>query len=160
MFPYMQEKQWNEGNSGTILLSNLPTVLTWHHMILNGITWLSHDITWSSTTSHDPQWHHMILTWHHMILNDPQISTVDAFQGGEREVIVLSSVRTQHVGFIDSNRRTNVALTRAKRLATVTLSVLSRQAYFCNWQLTNHQWWAENCNNWHHETRKSVQVLS
>ena len=45
-----------------------------------------------------------------------QISTVDAFQGGEKEVIILSSVRTQHVGFIDSDRRTNVALTRAKRL--------------------------------------------
>lgn len=44
-----------------------------------------------------------------------QISTVDAFQGGEKDVIILSCVRTQHVGFIDCKRRTNVALTRAKR---------------------------------------------
>ncbi|XP_028404167.1 protein ZGRF1-like [Dendronephthya gigantea] len=44
-----------------------------------------------------------------------QISTVDAFQGGEKDVIILSCVRTKHIGFIDCERRTNVALTRAKR---------------------------------------------
>ena len=32
------------------------------------------------------------------------ISTVDAFQGGEREIIILSCVRTKHAGFIDSDR--------------------------------------------------------
>lgn len=42
-------------------------------------------------------------------------STVDAFQGGEREVILLSCVRTSGVGFIDDPDRTNVALTRSKR---------------------------------------------
>ncbi|XP_038611146.1 protein ZGRF1 isoform X6 [Tachyglossus aculeatus] len=44
-----------------------------------------------------------------------QVSTVDAFQGAEKEVIVLSCVRTRQFGFIDSERRTNVALTRGKR---------------------------------------------
>nr|XP_054773282.1 protein ZGRF1-like [Lytechinus pictus] len=43
-----------------------------------------------------------------------QISTVDAFQGGEKSIIILSCVRTQRVGFIDSDKRTNVALTRSK----------------------------------------------
>ncbi|XP_071953207.1 5'-3' DNA helicase ZGRF1-like [Antedon mediterranea] len=43
-----------------------------------------------------------------------QISTVDAFQGGEKNVILLSCVRTDYVGFIDSYKRTNVALTRSK----------------------------------------------
>ncbi|XP_071494545.1 uncharacterized protein [Diadema antillarum] len=43
-----------------------------------------------------------------------QISTVDAFQGGEKAIIILSCVRTQRVGFIDSDKRTNVALTRSK----------------------------------------------
>ena len=33
-----------------------------------------------------------------------QISTVDAFQGGEKDLIVLSCVRTDHVGFIDCDR--------------------------------------------------------
>jgi superfamily I DNA and/or RNA helicase len=33
-----------------------------------------------------------------------QVLTVDAFQGGEREVIILSCVRTEHIGFIDSDR--------------------------------------------------------
>ncbi|MGH0150935.1 UNVERIFIED_CONTAM: hypothetical protein FKN15_060731 [Acipenser sinensis] len=44
-----------------------------------------------------------------------QVSTVDAFQGAENEIIVLSCVRTKQVGFIDSEKRMNVALTRGKR---------------------------------------------
>ncbi|XP_053832147.1 protein ZGRF1 isoform X2 [Vidua macroura] len=57
-----------------------------------------------------------------------QVSTVDAFQGAEREVIVLSCVRTRHFGFIDSEKRMNVALTRAKRhlLIVGSLPCLSR----------------------------------
>lgn len=43
-----------------------------------------------------------------------QISTVDAFQGAEKDVIVLSSVRTDSLGFIDSPFRMNVSLTRGR----------------------------------------------
>ncbi|NWR65059.1 ZGRF1 protein, partial [Bucorvus abyssinicus] len=57
-----------------------------------------------------------------------QVSTVDAFQGAEKEVIVLSCVRTRQMGFIDSEKRMNVALTRAKRhlLIVGSLACLSR----------------------------------
>jgi hypothetical protein len=41
--------------------------------------------------------------------------TVDAFQGGEREIVFLSCVRTNGMGFIGCAARTNVAMTRAKR---------------------------------------------
>ncbi|RUS23245.1 P-loop containing nucleoside triphosphate hydrolase protein [Endogone sp. FLAS-F59071] len=44
-----------------------------------------------------------------------QISTVDAFQGAEKDVIILSCVRTTRTNFIDTPQRVNVALTRAKR---------------------------------------------
>ncbi|KAM5191509.1 5'-3' DNA helicase ZGRF1 [Mantella aurantiaca] len=44
-----------------------------------------------------------------------QVSTVDAFQGAEKEIIILSCVRTRQVGFLDSEKRMNVALTRGKR---------------------------------------------
>ncbi|XP_078091183.1 LOW QUALITY PROTEIN: 5'-3' DNA helicase ZGRF1-like [Mustelus asterias] len=44
-----------------------------------------------------------------------QVSTVDAFQGAEKEIIILSCVRTRQVGFIDSEKRMNVALSRGKR---------------------------------------------
>lgn len=33
-----------------------------------------------------------------------QVSTVDAFQGGERDVVILSCVRTRSLGFIDSDK--------------------------------------------------------
>ncbi|XP_074849521.1 5'-3' DNA helicase ZGRF1 [Carettochelys insculpta] len=57
-----------------------------------------------------------------------QVSTVDAFQGAEKEIIVLSCVRTRQVGFIDSERRMNVALTRGKRhlLIVGNLACLSK----------------------------------
>ncbi|NXX11947.1 ZGRF1 protein, partial [Podargus strigoides] len=57
-----------------------------------------------------------------------QVSTVDAFQGAEKEIIVLSCVRTRQTGFIDSEKRTNVALTRAKRHLLIVghLACLSR----------------------------------
>ena len=47
------------------------------------------------------------------------VSTVDSFQGKEREVIVYASTRankTGNIGFLVDERRFNVAITRAKRL--------------------------------------------
>ncbi|XP_024849270.1 5'-3' DNA helicase ZGRF1 isoform X3 [Bos taurus] len=51
----------------------------------------------------------------HPNLKAVQVSTVDAFQGAEKEIIILSCVRTRQVGFIDSEKRMNVALTRGRR---------------------------------------------
>jgi superfamily I DNA and/or RNA helicase len=46
------------------------------------------------------------------------INTVDAFQGQERDAIAISFVRSNEnseVGFLADIRRTNVAMTRAKK---------------------------------------------
>lgn len=43
-----------------------------------------------------------------------QISTVDAFQGNEKDFVVLSTVRSRSIGFASDPRRINVAITRAK----------------------------------------------
>lgn len=51
-----------------------------------------------------------------------EIRTVDGFQGGEKEVILLSLVRSndsRSVGFLSDKRRINVAVTRAKRHVAV-----------------------------------------
>lgn len=48
----------------------------------------------------------------------PEISTVDGFQGKEKEVIIISNVRSNEnfdIGFLSDYRRLNVAITRAKR---------------------------------------------
>ena len=46
-----------------------------------------------------------------------QVATVDSFQGAEKDVIILSTVRTGQrglSGFLTSERRVNVAVTRAR----------------------------------------------
>ncbi len=50
--------------------------------------------------------------------------SVDGFQGGEREAVQLSLVRSSDcgmrgIGFLSDQRRPNVAVTRAKRQCTV-----------------------------------------
>ena len=51
-----------------------------------------------------------------------EIRSVDGFQGGEKEAVVLSLVRSSEkggIGFLSDERRLNVAVTRARRQCTL-----------------------------------------
>jgi len=43
------------------------------------------------------------------------VDTVERFQGGERDIMILSLVRSEGSGFVFDERRLNVAITRARR---------------------------------------------
>lgn len=43
-----------------------------------------------------------------------EVNTVDGFQGQERDIIIMSCVRSHGIGFLSDKQRLCVALTRAK----------------------------------------------
>jgi ATP-dependent RNA/DNA helicase IGHMBP2 len=86
-------------------------------------TWIEEQITLGIITPYRAQVEHLqklaenspILETLQSLIN---INTVDAFQGQERDVIAISFVRSNdkgEVGFLGDIRRTNVAMTRARK---------------------------------------------
>jgi hypothetical protein len=65
-----------------------------------------------------------------------EVNTVDGFQGREKDVIIISCVRssTRSIGFLDDDRRMNVAITRAKRCLVVVGSAAALQASNGTWR--------------------------
>lgn len=67
------------------------------------------------------QWEMIKETCNAMNWYDIQIGSVEIFQGQEKRIIIVSTVRsnTDTVGFLDNEKRLNVLLTRAKALLII-----------------------------------------
>lgn len=74
---------------------------------------------------------------HSKVYQEIEIASVDAFQGREKDIIIMSCVRSnehQGIGFLNDPRRLNVALTRAKYgiIIVGNPKVLSKQQLWNN----------------------------
>jgi superfamily I DNA and/or RNA helicase len=56
-----------------------------------------------------------------------KVCTVDSAQGQEADYIIFSVTRTEKVGFLSNQRRTNVALTRCKKKLIVLVNFMFLQ---------------------------------
>lgn len=59
-----------------------------------------------------------------------EVNTVDGFQGREKDIIIMSCVRSSKngIGFLDDDRRMNVAITRARRCLIIVANAASLHA--------------------------------
>ncbi|CAD7926791.1 unnamed protein product [Amoebophrya sp. A120] len=95
-------------------------------------------------------------------VKDVQISSVDAFQGSEREIVLVSLVRANaegNLGFVRDWRRLNVALTRSKKFCGVVgnLKTLAKSASSITHEMLRfHYQQVKNCSSGRSENKRAA----
>ncbi|KDO32028.1 hypothetical protein SPRG_03245 [Saprolegnia parasitica CBS 223.65] len=63
-----------------------------------------------------------------------EVSSVDGFQGREKDIILVSCVTSGNVGFLDDDRRTNVMTSRGRRFCIVNCNASALQGH-ATWRM-------------------------
>lgn len=114
----MEERQ-NDGNESRDNPGEASVIEKWVRLLLaSGLP--CHDI--GVVTPYAAQVAHLNQSLSELVAMGLEIDSVDGFQGREKEVILVSTVRSNaanEIGFLADARRLNVAMTRAKRKLVV-----------------------------------------
>jgi superfamily I DNA and/or RNA helicase len=60
-----------------------------------------------------------MMSTHKPLFHGLTVNSVERFQGSERECIIMTSTRTNGIGFMGDDLRVNTSLTRAKKLLII-----------------------------------------
>ncbi|KAH9956267.1 P-loop containing nucleoside triphosphate hydrolase protein, partial [Russula dissimulans] len=107
-------EEMNRGNS----YQNMEEV---HMVVRVAKRYKQHHLNFCVITFYDPQRAAIMRAFEDADMSTGCVFNVDSFQGNEADYVILSSVRTEHAGFLKSQPRMNVALTRCRKgLVVVT----------------------------------------
>ena len=86
-----------------------------------------------------------------------EISTVDSYQGREKDVIIYSVTGTRDIGFIEDENRLNVAFTRARKKLIVLGNAKAIQQISPNGLLSKYIGYAKSQNGFFSDREKTPE---
>ena len=109
-FLHVDGKEIRRGNSFTNTSEAQAVIQIIKCLVKNACTWMSIGVL----TLYAGQRDEIKSGLKNEKVDNIEVSTVDGFQGREKDIIIVSTVRTSSLGFTDDPARVNVLLTRAR----------------------------------------------